>query len=200
MPKAWRIQWLSVKPARQIGATPVRVVRLHPRVDRVPERRLERRARAARGLDPLELVVALAEHPADDPLGVRRRLPGRSRESTVTSQTLGITFRFCDASIIVGDYVGPSSGFDEAPEHRVQLARALDRLLDRRHLAGDGAEERLGLRRELRLRLVRAEPLDQRRRLDERVVGDPGHRRMAAAPAHARITNGELIFSAVETR
>ena len=88
----------------------------HERRDRVPQRRLRRRARAADRLDPLELVVALAERPrgsAARPPPAPARAAGGSRRSRRTSA--GITFRFCDASIIVGASVSESSGSTSAP-------------------------------------------------------------------------------------
>ena len=110
MPNASRSQWLSVKPARQDGATRAGLELGDERLDRVPQRRLERRARAALRLEPLELPVALAEHGADRPLGLGLRLAREQAAVDVTSQSAGMTLRCCEAEIIVGVSVRPSSG------------------------------------------------------------------------------------------
>ncbi len=76
--------------------------------------------------------------------------PGSSRQSTITSQRPGITFRFCDASIIVGATVIPSSG-SIISAATGSTARAIgERLLRGRHRVGDRGEEPLRLRRQLR--------------------------------------------------
>ena len=80
----------------------------------------------------------------------------------------------------------PSSG------SRSSAARSVDRARELEHLARRAAAARRRSRRAPSTSgsscgsgSVRGEPLDQRRRLDERVVGDPRHRRVAAAPVHA---------------
>ena len=82
-------------------------------------------------------------------------------------------------------------------------SRALERLLDRRHVAEDGLEESARLRDERRLGLVVGERLDVARRLHERVVGDARHRAVpapAADPEQER--RGHLLSrgAAVERR
>ena len=54
-----------------------------------------------------------------------------------------------------------------------------------RHRAEQHVEEACDLRDQLRLGRELAEPRDERRRLDERVVGDRRHRRVPAASVHA---------------
>ena len=76
VPNASRNQWLSVKPATQIGAgLAPGVGLLHPGLHRIPQRRVDRRARAAVRLERLDLVVALAEHVPHDRLLLVRRHP-----------------------------------------------------------------------------------------------------------------------------
>ena len=43
---------------------------------------------------------------------------GSSRQSTVTSHSAGITFRWCDASIIVGESVSDEQRLDERGQQR----------------------------------------------------------------------------------
>ena len=82
----------------------------------------------------------------------------------------------------------PSSGSIISAGDRIDPARGVERLgrgagtsspSAARKPSVSGVSARLG--REL------AEPLDQARRLDERVVGDPRHRAVAAAPVHVQL-------------
>ena len=77
-------------------------------------------------------VDVVAEHGADDrldrPPGV---WPGSSRQSTSISQSAGMTFRFREAEIIVGENVGASSGSTSSADRRV-AARARARRRPRR--------------------------------------------------------------------
>ena len=72
----------------------------------------------------------------------------------------------------------------EAHPDAVRTARQFERLGGIERPAGHGLHHRLGLRAEPQLGLVGGEPLDQRRGLDERVVGDPRDRCVAGAPVH----------------
>ena len=111
---------------------------------------------------------------------------GSSRQSTVISQCAGMTFRWCDASIIVGESVNASSGSTSAGSSGWRAAAArVERLLERRGLSEQRLEQTLRLGDELLRRVVRAEGLEVARRLDERVVRDPGHRRVAAPAVDA---------------
>ena len=95
--------------------------------------------------------------------------------------------RFCDALIIVGEKVMPTSGSTSSTASG-STARATSStwlgILRRR--ADNGLEERGHLRLETRLRRELRETLDQPRRLHERVVRDPGRRRVPAAAVNAQ--------------
>ena len=111
-------------------------------------------------------------------------MPGGSRQSTVTTQVAGITLRCFDASIIVGARVNDSSGStSSAASGPSSRARS-------RATSSGGASPSTVSRNRCHLgnqhlrRRVAAERLDDRCRLDERVVGDRRHRRVAAAAAH----------------
>ena len=65
--------------------------------------------------------------------------------------------------------------------------RPSERLLDRRRLAEHRLQEAARLRDQLRRRLVGAQRLHVARGLDEGVVRDAGHRRVAAAAVHAEL-------------
>ena len=97
-----------------------------------------------------------------------------------------MTFRFCEAEIIVGENVGASSGSTSSATVLSTARARSTTAVAARHLAEHRLEERLDLLLDLRLRPVRRDPLDQPRRLHERVVGDSRHRRVARAPVHAR--------------
>src|ERR1700745_3036451 len=99
--------------------------------------------------------------------------PGSSRQSTSSSQTAGMTFRLIEAETIVGEKVAASSASTESGGAGGPLAE-------------NDAEKGLPRGRELRLRAERSEPLDQARGLDESVVGDARHRRVARAAEHAQ--------------
>ena len=80
------------------------------RLDRSPERRVERGARAALGLEPLELVLDVAaEHRADERLDEMRVLAGEQPAVDVDLAQPGITLRLREAWIIVGANVGPAA-------------------------------------------------------------------------------------------
>ena len=113
--------------------------------------------------------------------------PGSSRQSTVTSQSAGITFRFCEAVDHRRRDGHPEERLDELDSDRIDQTRGLEHLVRvLRRRTDRGLEERGHLGLEPRLRLELAEPLDQLRRLDERVVRDRRHRRVAASPANAQ--------------
>ena len=72
-----------------------------------------------------------------------------------------MTFRFCDAEIIVGANVGASSGStSSAASGCTARARSSDDVRGR-NLAEHGAQERLDLLLQLRLRPIRRDPLDR---------------------------------------
>ena len=143
------------------------------------------RARSAAALTapPFDLVVAFAEPCSETDSASCSSWPGRSRQSTVTSQRPGITFRFCDASIIVGATVSPSSGSTISAATGSICTSGRERTGGRRHAVRYRREKPFRLGGQLRLGRELAEPLDQARRLDQRVVGDPRHRPVAAATA-----------------
>ena len=97
-----------------------------------------------------------------------------------------MTFRFCDAEIIVGANVGASSGSTSSPASSVDArARATTRRRGGGTSPSDGPQERLDLLLDLRLGRYAAIRSISRRGLDERVVGDPRHRRVPGAAVHA---------------
>ena len=157
------------------------------RFDRVPQRRLERRARTAVRLQHLELVLAVAEESADELLLLGGRLP---REQAAV-----------DRDVADGRHDVPllrcshhrrrerhrEQRLDHVREHRRGLTRTNERVGGgARLLAGDRLDEGLHLGDQVTLGSVGAELLDQRRRLDERVVRDVRHRRVAAAAVDAQ--------------
>ena len=177
-----RVREAGAAERRQLGS---RLGLLDPGGDRVPERRVERRARAARALDRLEVVVA-ASPSSSRMIGSTSSgvWPGSSRRSTTSSHVPGITLRRSDASIIVGESVNESSGSIVSTASGSTAASRASTSSARRLLAQHRVEEARHLGADRRLRPVRGELLDQRRRLDERVVGDPRHRGVAAAAVH----------------
>ncbi len=96
-----------------------------------------------------------------------------------------MTFRFFEASTIVGANVSESSGSTSVRAIGCTASARADRLLHRRHLAEDRLEQRLGLGQVPQARAIHGQLLDDPRRLHERVVGDRRHRGVAAAAAHA---------------
>ncbi len=97
-----------------------------------------------------------------------------------------MTFRFCEAVDHRRRDGHPEQRLDELDRDRIDQTRGLEhlvRILRRR--TDRGLEERGHLGLEPRLRLELAEALDQLRGLDERVVRDRRHRRVAAPPANA---------------
>ena len=139
-----------------------------------------------RALDPLELVVARRRAARARRLELLLASARGAAASRRHLAAAGMTLRFCEASIIVGETVIPSSGSTRRGQrlHRSRgPGRAPARAAAPRRSRRAGSASISGA--ELRLRPEPAEPLDERRRLHQRVVGDPGHRRVAAAAAHA---------------
>ena len=105
--------------------------------------------------------------------------PGGTRQSTISSARAGITLILSDALIRVGVTVTPSMASDEQGHGRVVLA-------DVQHGAGgvavdvhaQGAEQRARLVGQV-VRGLRAQALEHRRHLQQRVVAQHGHRRVA---------------------
>ena len=110
--------------------------------------------------------------------------PGRSRLSTVSSHRSR-------------DHVPALGGrdhrrrererkqrLDRLGGERVERAQPLQHLIGRRPLAEHDIEEACDLRPDRGLGPIGGQLLDQRRRLHERVVGDPRHRGVAAAAVH----------------
>ena len=111
-------------------------------------------------------------------------MPGGSRQSTVTTQVAGITLRCFDASIIVGDSVNESSGSTSSAASGCSARARSSATSSGGTSPSTISRNRCHLGDERLRRRVAAERLDDRRRLDERVVGDRRHRGVAAAPAH----------------
>ena len=164
VPNASRSQWLSVNPATA-AARPSR--RAHPRrrsLDRVPERRLERRARPATAVESTRTRSPPRREPTRM-IGSASACvwSGSRRQSTSTSQSEGITFRRSEAEIIVGESVSDSSGSTSSAANGSSVARQLQHLAGFRRLPPTTAcTKRLGLGPQLRLGAIRGEPLDQR--------------------------------------
>ncbi len=95
-----------------------------------------------------------------------------------------MTLRLREAEIIGRCERRREQRLDQLGRRGVHRPDPLDGRRRRRHLAEHGAQERLDLRLQLRLRPVLGEALDQPCRLHERVVGDRGHRRVAGAAVH----------------
>ena len=171
------------------------------RLDRRPERRAELRARAALAVAPLELVVALAEPRPQRPRSASASVcPGRSRQSTVTSQRPGMTFRFCDAAIIVGATVIPSSGSTISAATGSIARAAASASLGRRHRVGRRASRNpsvsgisTGSGANAPSRSI------SRAALTSALSAIPGIEPWPLRP-WTRRTNGELRFSADEQR
>ena len=188
MPNASRSQCESVKPAQQSGASfapgslcsTQSAIACHSgvsSVERVPPDALDR----------LQLVVVVSEDAAQQRIDFLGRLSGQ--EPAVDRDLApcrGSTFRCSEAAIIVGESVNASSGSIVSAASGSSARSRASASLGGRLLAEDRVEEAGHLGPDRRLGLVGGEPLDQRRRLDERVVGDPGHRRVPAAAAHAQ--------------
>ena len=155
-------------------------------LDRVPQRRREGRARSAAALDPLEVVLPLAEHRPHLNLGLSLALP---RQQPAVNDDLARR----------RDHVAPLGGGDHRRRERqrkdglqhlrcdwVELARKLQGLGGLELPARDGLHERVGLRAQPQLGPVSGQTLDQPRGLDERVVGNPRHRRVSSSAVHAQ--------------
>ena len=186
-----------MKPGQAIGCEPrTRLDLGREPLERVPERR-RRAASASRRRPPGTRARscrcrAPRESSGSTSAGV---VSGSSRQSTVISHSAGMTLRWCDASIIVGESVNESSGSTRSREQSDRRARA------RASASSSGGslterrlEKALRLRDQLQRRLVRAERLQVASRLHERVVGDARHRRMAAPPVNAHLERrGHLL-------
>ena len=151
----------SSRPRPRAASRAASACRRGPRSTRARSRPRRARSRSRR-LD-LGLRLAGQEAAVDDDLAERA----------------GSRSACCEAEIIVGESVSESSGSSSSA-----AAGRSSRASSSASAASSGppataCDERLDLRAEPRLGRVRREPLDQRRRLDERVVGDPRHRRVA---------------------
>ena len=104
--------------------------------------------------------------------------------STVISQSAGMMLRLSDACALVGATVSASSGSISSPASDETARAAASASPRSRNLAEQRLQEALDLRDQLRLDLERAQPRDQRRGLDECVVGDRRHRCVPAAAVH----------------
>ena len=120
MPNASRSQWLSVKPAQATGAGTRAGLDLGDELlDRLPQRRLERRAGAAAALDPLEVVVALPEHRAQLRLDLGLRLAGQ--QAAVDRRPRRRPGSRCaarEAEIIVGETVSRQQRLEQLGRER----------------------------------------------------------------------------------
>jgi hypothetical protein len=169
-------------------------------VDRLPQRRVERGARAALGREPLEVVGDVgAEHLADDSVD---RLRALSRQQAAVDDDLAE--RRDDVSLLRrGDHRRRErrreQRLDELGCDRMHGTRALDDIGERRNLAEHHAQERLHLLLQLRLRPVGGDPPDQRRGLHEALSAIPGIDAWPERPCTLTL-NGAVIFSAVEQR
>ena len=88
----------------------------------------------------------------------------------------------------------PSSGSISSPASGAIARAAVERVRRRRHVAEQRVQKAFDLGDQARLDRERPEPLDERCRLRERVVGDPRHRRVAAAPVHAQHERGAHLL------
>ena len=104
----------------------------------------------------------------------------------MSSQSAGMTFRSVDASTIVGANVGASSGSTSSPAsgETERASASASSAGGRSPRSPRGTPRVSGPSRGAGA--IRRQPLDERRRLHERVVGDPRHRRVPAAAAHAQ--------------
>ena len=157
------------------------------RLHGVPERPPDRRAGAAHTLVVHELVGAVTEPLAQRGLPLLRCLP---RKKAAVDDHLAQR-RNHVAFLRGGDHRRrhghPEQRLEQLGGERRDAAGTLERLSRRRDaVAEDRRQERLRLGAELRLDRERAQPLDEPRRLDERVVGDRRHRRVPAPSVHAQ--------------
>ena len=140
-------------------------------------------ARAPDRLHPLELVVALAERCAEQGLDVGRRLlrkkPAVDGDLAERGDDVPLVRRVDHRR----REREREERLGERGEHGMELRSARERVLQRRHLAEDGLEEAACLGDELAGRLVGTEGLDVPGSLDECVVRDPRHGRVAASSA-----------------
>ena len=178
----------SVKPATQIGAaTAPGSSALDERLHRVPQRPADRRARAALSLDVRRARSrpgrATRATPASASAGV---WPGSSRQSTVTSQSAGITLRLSEACAIVGDTVIPSSGSISSPASGATARAAASASPAAGTSPSNAARKPATSGISCGSAANSPSRCDERRGLDERVVGDRRHRRVAAPAAHAQ--------------
>ena len=113
-------------------------------------------------------------------------LPGRMRQSTTISHRAGITFRLPDACAIVGATVNESSGSTSSAASGCSARARSSASSTGGTSPSTTCRNPCDLRDQLARRHEPAERLDQPRRLDERVVGDSGHRRVPAAAVDAQ--------------
>src|ERR671923_319694 len=142
------------------------------RLDDVPQRRVERRARPALALDPLEVVVAVPEELADERLDLRLRA---LRKDPAVDDDLAL--RRDDVPLLRGAdhrrrHRRPEQRLDNVPGERVDGPGGLDGVLRRRDLAANGQQEGGDLRADLRPVAEGAEALHHRSCLDEGVLRD----------------------------
>ena len=159
---------------------PLREAREH-----VPQGRVHRRSRPAGRLLPHEVVVALPDRRADEPLGVGGRLLG---EQPAVDAHLAERRNHVPLVRRVDHRRRQrqrEKRLDERGQQRMHVVRPRERLLDRGRLAEHRLEEAARLGDHLPRRHVRAERVHVASRLDERVVRDPGHRGVAAPAVHA---------------
>ena len=201
VPKASRSQWLSVKPELQIG-TAFAPGSLSATNDSTA---CQSGVSSAERVPPWASTHSssycdvAAEHRADHRLDVVRVLAG---------QEAAVDGDLADRR----DHVALPRGGDHRRRERRREQRLdelggdrpgdrapLDRVRRGRHLAEDGAQERLDLRLQLRLGPERGDPLDRRAAFTSALSAIPGIDACPERP-RTRITNGALIFSAVEQR
>ena len=187
VPNAARRKWLSVKPGQQHRhERRLRVLLGDEPLDDVPERRLEGRSSTAlRRPEPVELVAVATQLLVDERLDLRTgSRPAGCGSRRRSRRRAGITLRFPEA-----DDLGRRDG---RPEHRLDHRRGRRRgVSESRHgdgrilgLADHGGQERPRLGQKPQRRVQPGDALEQRRRLDERVVAEARHRRVAALPVH----------------
>ena len=149
MPNASRSQWLSVKPATADRHRARAGLALgDERLDRVPERRVERRARAALRLEELELVLDVAaEHRADhrlDPVRVlARQQPAVDGDLAERRNHVALVARRRSSS---ARRSARAAARRARRRSGPRLARRSSRDRRRRHLAEHRAKKRLDLR------------------------------------------------------
>ena len=150
----------------------------------LPQGRPQSRACSALPLAPIELVLAVAEPVLQHLPGLGLRLPGQ--QPTVDGD---LAQRGDDVALLRRlDHGRRHRERQKGLEHlgcdRIHGASRVERLGRGRHPTEHRLQERLRLRAETRLGRELAQPLEQRRSLDERVVGNRRHRRVTGPPVH----------------